>query len=47
MDRRKFIGAAAANLLAVPLAAVAQQTEKVHRIGYLRLGNPPIPPGSD
>jgi putative tryptophan/tyrosine transport system substrate-binding protein len=29
------------------LAAVAQQTEKVHRIGYLRLGNPPIPPGSD
>jgi putative tryptophan/tyrosine transport system substrate-binding protein len=47
MDRRKFMGAAAAGLLAAPFAAVAQQTEKVHRIGYLRLGNPPVPAGSD
>jgi putative tryptophan/tyrosine transport system substrate-binding protein len=39
MDRRTFISAAAANLVAVPLAAMAQQTEKVHRIGYLRLGD--------
>jgi putative ABC transport system substrate-binding protein len=41
------MGAAAANLLAVPLAAVAQQTEKVHRIGFLRMGNAPVPAGSD
>ena len=34
------MGAAAANLVAVPLAAMAQQTEKVRRIGFLSLGNP-------
>ena len=37
------MGAAAANLVAVPLAAIGQQTNKVHRIGYLQLSNPPIP----
>jgi len=37
------MGAAAANLVAVPLAAIGQQTDKVHRIGYLQLSNPPIP----
>ena len=47
MDRRKFVGAAAANLLAVPFAAVARQTDKVHRIGYLRLGDPPVPATPD
>ena len=41
MDRRTFIGAAAANLVAVPLAAMAQQTEKVRRIGVLMLDDPP------
>src|SRR5712692_3240929 len=35
MDRRTFIAAAAANLVVVPLAAMAQQTEKVRRIGVL------------
>ena len=35
------MGAAAANLVAVPLAAMAQQTEKVRRIGFLSLGGPP------
>jgi putative ABC transport system substrate-binding protein len=43
MDRRTFIGAAAANLVAVSLAAIAQPTEKVHRIGYLSLGDAPVP----
>ena len=37
------MGAAAANLVAVPLAAIGQQTDKLHRIGYLQLSNPPIP----
>ena len=47
MDRRTFIGAVAANLVAVPLAANSQPGEKVHRIGYLQLGNPPVPAGPD
>ena len=47
MDRRTFIGAVAANLVAVPLAAISQPSEKVHRIGYLQLGNPPVPAGPD
>jgi putative tryptophan/tyrosine transport system substrate-binding protein len=38
------MGAAAANLVAVPLAAMAQQTEKVRRIGYLDLSDPPSNP---
>ena len=47
MDRRTFIGTVAANLVAVPLAAISQPSEKVHRIGYLQLGNPPVPAGPD
>ena len=35
MDRRAFIGTMAGGLLAAPLAAEAQQAEKVYRIGYL------------
>jgi putative ABC transport system substrate-binding protein len=35
MDRRTFIGAAAANLVAVPLAVMAQHEAKVRRIGLL------------
>ena len=48
MDRRTFIGAVAANLVGqIPLAANSQPGEKVHRIGYLQLGNPPVPAGPD
>ena len=36
MDRRAFMGTAAGGLLIAPLAALAQQTAKVSRIGYLR-----------
>ena len=35
MDRRTFIGTLAASVLAVPLAAAAQQAGKVYRIGIL------------
>jgi thioesterase domain-containing protein len=35
MDRRTFIGRVAGGLLAVPLAARAQQMGKVYRIGIL------------
>jgi len=35
MDRRAFIGSLAGGLLAVPLAADAQQAGKVYRVGYL------------
>jgi len=35
MDRRAFVGALAAGLLAVPLAAEAQPAGKVYRIGVL------------
>jgi putative ABC transport system substrate-binding protein len=41
MDRRMFMRVAAANLVAVPLAAMGQQTEALHRIGFLSLGAPP------
>jgi putative ABC transport system substrate-binding protein len=41
MDRRTFMGAVAANLVAVPPAAMAEQTEKVRRIGFLAMGDPP------
>ena len=37
MDRRTFIGTVAGSLLVAPLAAKAQQAEKVHRIGFLLL----------
>ena len=36
MDRRSFIGTLASGLLAAPLAAVGQPTEKVARIGFLQ-----------
>src|SRR5499425_567668 len=39
--RRRFMAAFAGSLLAVPLAAEAQQTGKVYRIGFLRVGPPP------
>ena len=35
MDRRRFIGTIASSLLAAPLAASAQQSAKVPRIGFL------------
>jgi putative ABC transport system substrate-binding protein len=35
MDRRTFIGSVAGGILAVPLAAPAQQVEKVYRIGIV------------
>ena len=47
LDRRTFMGAVAANLVAVPRVAMGQLTEKVRRIGHLQLGNPPIPAGPD
>ena len=40
MDRRMFVAGVAAVLVA-PLAAEAQQTGKVYRIGFLRAGEPP------
>ena len=42
MERRTFLGTLAGGLLAAPLAAAAQQTGKVYRIGIL--GNTPHPP---
>jgi len=38
MDRRTFLSTFGVSLLAVPLAAEAQQARKVARIGYLSLG---------
>ena len=35
MDRRSFLGTLAGGLLAAPLAAEAQQAERVYRIGFL------------
>ena len=35
MDRRTFIGTIAGGLVAAPLAAEAQQTGKVYRVGFL------------
>jgi hypothetical protein len=35
MDRRTFIGSVAGGLLAVPLAARAQQSNRVRHIGVL------------
>ncbi len=40
MNRRAFIGTLACGLLATPLAAEAQQTEGVRRIGVLSYGEP-------
>jgi putative ABC transport system substrate-binding protein len=39
MDRRTFMGATAANLVAVSLAAIAQQTAKIPHIGYMSTGS--------
>jgi putative tryptophan/tyrosine transport system substrate-binding protein len=40
MERRAFMALASGGLLAVPLAAKAQQAEKVWRIGFLFYGSP-------
>jgi putative ABC transport system substrate-binding protein len=40
MNRRRFLQAASASLLAAPLGAEAQQPSKVHQIGYLSVGSP-------
>jgi len=42
IDRRTFLGTLTGGLLAAPLAAEAQQTGKVYRIGYLAI-TPPTP----
>jgi ABC-type uncharacterized transport system substrate-binding protein len=41
MRRRKFLIFLCTALVASPLAAIAQQTEKPWRIGFLRVGQPP------
>ncbi len=41
MDRRAFISAMGANLLAVSLDAEAQQPGRVYQVGYVTLGAPP------
>jgi ABC-type uncharacterized transport system substrate-binding protein len=41
MDRRAFICGLALGILDAPIAAEAQQTGKVYRIGFLRSGHPP------
>ena len=41
IGRRTFLAGTGAMLLATPLAAQAQQTGKVYRIGFLRAGPPP------
>jgi putative tryptophan/tyrosine transport system substrate-binding protein len=40
MDRRAFIGTLAGGLLAAPLAAEAQQADKVVRVGFLDAVSP-------
>jgi ABC-type uncharacterized transport system substrate-binding protein len=45
--RRAFLGVLASGLLAAPLAAGAQQPEKVYRIGYLFYGSPGRSPELD
>jgi putative ABC transport system substrate-binding protein len=40
VDRREFIGALAASVLAVPAAAQAQQAGRVYRLGFLRPSAP-------
>jgi len=39
MDRRRFLLTSLAGALATPLAAEAQQTDKLHRIGYLHFAD--------
>ncbi len=43
MNRRSFIGLMAGGLLATPLAAVAQQSGKMYRIGSLNTSPVPVP----
>jgi putative ABC transport system substrate-binding protein len=45
IDRRAFLGTLGGGLLAAALAAEAQKTGKVYRLGMLNLGAPP-PPGT-
>ena len=40
MNRRRFLRTLSVSLLAAPLSAEAQQTRKVHQIGYLGFGIP-------
>jgi putative ABC transport system substrate-binding protein len=48
MDRRIFLGTLAGGLLAAPLAAEAQQSARIYRIGYLGPGSGSIlPPALD
>ena len=47
MNRRAFIGTLACGLLATPLAAEAQQTGKVWRIGLFHVGLDHVPPSLD
>jgi putative ABC transport system substrate-binding protein len=44
MERRVFMGALAGSLLASPIAAEAQPTKKVWRIGFLSSASPPANP---
>ena len=43
MDRRVFLSALGGSLLAAPLAAEAQKSEKMARVGILNLGTAPSP----
>jgi putative ABC transport system substrate-binding protein len=43
VDRRVFLGALSGGLLAAPLAAEAQKSEKKARVGILNLGSAPSP----
>lgn len=43
MDRRIFIGSVTSALLAAPLNCLAQQRDKIPRIGYLRRISPQLP----
>ena len=43
MERRTFMAVVSGGLLAAPLAATAQQTGKVYRIGYLSGGSSTLP----
>jgi hypothetical protein len=40
MDRRRFLLTSLTGALAAPLAAAAQQTGRVYRIGFLTLAGP-------
>jgi hypothetical protein len=43
MDRRRFLMTSVAGALAAPLAAEAQQAEKVARVGILSVDPAPVP----